>query len=51
MNGRNSHNLKCDTLMDGVLVFPILIHIWSLISPIVGVIQLHHTSKVIILFI
>lgn len=46
MNGRNSHSL-----MDGVLVLPMLVHIWSLVSHIVGVIQLHHTSKVVILFI
>lgn len=51
MNGRNSHSLKYDTLIDGVLVFPMLIHIRSLVPPVVDIIHLCHISQVIALFI
>ena len=50
-NGRNSHSLKYDILTVCVLVFSMLIHMRSLVPPLVDAIHLHHTSKVLDLFI
>lgn len=37
--------------MEGVLIFPLPIHIKSLVPPTVGAIYLHHTSEISVLYV